>query len=124
MEATLEESLKSVRILKEYYISQLPEGLSDNEKQGFIGRISEMFSGAEIHVLAIYDEKLFLGENLSALLDYCNNHTYRFHLEGINRHIEDGPIQIKQANILVKKTGREREMREYIAAIAPRGRRL
>jgi len=123
MEATLEHSLNCVREWREFYISELPEGLSESEMEGFRGRIGEMFNGAELHVRAIYEIGLVLGQNLSGLIRYSDNEEYRFHLEGLGRHLEDGPEQVKQAQFLVEKTGEDMELREYIAMIAPRTRR-
>lgn len=124
MKATLNESLEKIRELREYYISELPKDLSPSEREGFRSRINEMFGSARLHVRAIYENGKSLGPNLSGLIKYKENEMYRYHLEGLIRHIEDGPDQIRIAKSLVKETGESKELIEYIAMIAPISKRM
>lgn len=123
--ASLEESCNCLKKWRDYYVQLLSEGLTESELKGFKNRIGNQISGALDYIQLIYNEfGLALGPNLSGLAEYANHQQYKFYLEGIARHIEDGQDQVNQANFLVEKSGEEREIREYISMIAPTIKRM
>ena len=49
-EATLDDSLRKVNGWIDFFVGQLPQGLSDEERRGFVSRIGEMLILGQQHI--------------------------------------------------------------------------
>ncbi|HLC63348.1 MAG TPA: hypothetical protein VJJ21_03445 [Candidatus Nanoarchaeia archaeon] len=77
-----ESSLRSYRKLYDFYLSQLPEGLTEEERGDVLKRLLRSHGGAVLHIFVIYEKEYALGENLSGLIEYSHRQDYLFCLEG------------------------------------------
>lgn len=114
-EVTLENSIQSVNELRDFYVSQLAEGLTTEEHTEFKSRIWNQFAGARQHIEVIYEAGYALGPNLSGLVDFSHSRNYRTHLENLARRLEDGPDQVKQSGFVASKDEESRAFRNLIA---------
>ena len=108
MEETLDNSIEHVRTIRDYYLEQLPIGLTESEKEGFENRIRVQLGKAQYYVMQIYDEGFALGENLSSLIVHSTDRVYKLLINGLGRHLMDGPAEVEQAGFLVQTEGEER----------------
>ena len=118
-----EDSVRALERIFDYYRSLLPEGLTYDERENSLKRLSTSGSGAIIHILALYQKGYALGENLSGLTAYSHDRIYQFYLTALARHLMDAPAELKQANFIARAEGTKRELRNYIAAVSPQTRR-
>ena len=116
---TLEESLANVIQQRDFWISQLPNGLTKEEQPGFHNRLVELYDRFEKNVRAIYKRGMSLGKDFSGLLYPAEDEDYSFYLDGVARYFKDGAVQVDLANeVASAKTNEERLFFEYQAILA------
>jgi predicted DNA-binding protein len=120
-DVTLNEALAPVREWKEYYISQLPEELSEKLKALSTTNIREQYHGAEWHVNIIYELGFTLGPNLTCQTRFSKEPLYIAKTQDVLRHLQDGPKEVHEATRTLSQG--DDELSEYLTLIAPKVRR-
>ena len=83
-----EQALQALELQERRFQSMIPVHASRMRTRYLKQMTEQQVEAARLHLQAIYQGKLEVGPNFTALPEYTNHPKYAFWIEGIRRHLE------------------------------------
>jgi hypothetical protein len=84
-----EQAFQALEAKKKHFRSKIPANASKMRLRFLQGLVEDEVDAAGKHLQAVYESRLEVGPNLTALSENMNNPKYGFWLEGIRRHLQE-----------------------------------
>ena len=85
---TKEQAFQALEVQKRQFESRIPARASKMRTRFLREMVEDEIEAAGKHLQAVYEGRLEVGPDFSALPEYANNPKYAFWLEGIRRHLQ------------------------------------
>ena len=84
----MEQALQALEVQERQFQSMIPAHASRMRTRYLKQMAEQQVEAARLHLQAIYQSKLEVGPQFTALAEYTNHPKYAFWLEGIRRHLQ------------------------------------
>ena len=85
----LEQALQALEVQQRQFQSRIPARASRLRTRYLRSVAEDEVEAARKHVQAVYESRLEVGPNFTALAEYLNHPKYAFWVEGIRRHLAE-----------------------------------
>ncbi len=85
----LEQALQALEVQQRQFQSRIPARASRLRTRYLRSVAEDEVEAARKHVQAVYESRLEVGPNFTALAEYQNHPKYAFWVEGIRRHLAE-----------------------------------